>query len=542
MTADVVKEGPSNSLVGALLTDMYQISMSYAYWKQNRADSHAVFDLFFRKAPFGGEFCIFAGLDEVLRYVSTFRFHKDDVEYLRELMPDAEEGFFEWLLSLDCSKCRIYAQEEGSIVFPKEPLLKVEGPLALCQLLETALLNLINFPSLVATNAARMRLACNNAGKTNCTLLEFGLRRAQGPDGGFSASKYSYLGGFDGTSNVLAGKLTGINVKGTHAHSFVMSYSSLIDLQTRDIVDKDGNSSPFVDNVFEALKKLGFAQTHEGEMAAFIAYAQSFPKGVLCLVDTYDTIKSGIPNFMAIALALHEIGYKAIGIRLDSGDLAYLSKVVRGMFRAADKKLGIDVFSKMMIVASNDINEDVLNELGRQGHEIDCFGIGTHLVTCQAQPALGCVYKLVEIEGKPRIKLSQEREKLVIPCSKLVYRFFGKDGYPLIDVIQRATEPAPQIGDRVLCRHPFQENQRAHVTPTHVKALLALIWDGENGMTRDFKSLNATRAFCHEQLGYMREDHVRTMNPTPYKMAVSASLYDYMHELWMKEAPIADLE
>jgi nicotinate phosphoribosyltransferase len=246
------------------------------------------------------------------------------------------------------------------VVFPKVPLIRVEGPLAVTQLLETTLLNLINYPSLVATNAARMRLAAG-PGKR---LLEFGLRRAQGPDGGVSASKYAYIGGFDGTSNVLAGKLSGMAVTGTHAHSFVMSYTSLADLHSTTIVSNAagqvGENVEFVQRVLEKRTTLGY-RTNDGELAAFIAYAQAFPAGLLALVDTYDILSSGVPNFLCVGWVLWELGYKPLGLRIDSGDLAYFSKEIRSVFKEFDRKYAKhEVFGKCNIVASNDINEKVL--------------------------------------------------------------------------------------------------------------------------------------------------------------------------------------
>jgi len=427
------------------------------------------------------------------------------------------------------------------VCFPKEPLIRVEGPLAVAQLLETTLLNLVNFPSLIATNASRMRLAAG----PDKMLLEFGLRRAQGPDGGISASKYAYVGGFDGTSHVLAGKLFGISVKGTHAHSFVMSYTGLKDLKSTKIAS---SSDPLVEVEFLELvlakrNLLGFTNTNESELAAFIAYAQSFPNGLVALVDTYDTLSSGVPNFLSVGWALLELGYYPRGIRLDSGDLAYLSKEVRIMFKDMDKDfLKSEFFTKCTITASNDINEDVLLSLNRQGHEIDTFGIGTHLVTCQRQPALGCVFKLVEINGTPRIKLSQEAEKLVIPAKKNIFRLFGKDGHCLVDLMQLADEPIPQVGEKILVRDPFVESKRAHVTPVAVEALLYLAYDGSllNGGVV-LNTLEVPKAKCKADLQRMRADHIRPLNPTPYKVSVSTRLYDYMHQLWMREAPIADL-
>lgn len=288
----------------------------------------------------------------------------------------------------------------GSVVFPRLPLMRIEGPVLKTQLLETTLLTLVNYASLVATNAARFRSATG----ADKTLLEFGLRRAQGPDGGLSASKYCYLGGFDGTSNVLAGKLYGIPIRGTHAHAFVNSYESLEDLSQRDLVDRrTGERRPFAELCLKYLNELGPLlrilpeETHRGELAAFISYAMAFPTNCLALVDTYDVLKSGLPNFLAVALALHDFNYQAVGLRLDSGDLSYLSLKVRAAFIETAKKFQLPYMEHFTIVASNDINEDTLVSLEKQGHSIDTFGIGTHLVTCQRQPALGCVYKLVEV-------------------------------------------------------------------------------------------------------------------------------------------------
>ena len=288
----------------------------------------------------------------------------------------------------------------GTIVFPRVPLLRVEGPILKTQLLETTLLTLVNYASLVATNAARFRATTG----PKKILHEFGLRRAQGPDGGLSASRYCYLGGFDGTSNVLAGKLYGIPVKGTHAHAYVTSYGSMDDLLERYLSDRlTGEQRPFADLCLEYLDEVGDllqilpSETHKGELAAFISYAIAFPTNFLALVDTYDVLRSGLPNFLAVARALHDFHYEAVGLRLDSGDLAYISSEVRATFVRSAAHFRISSFEHLNIVASNDINEETLVSLEKQGHAIDTFGIGTHLVTCQKQPALGCVYKLVQV-------------------------------------------------------------------------------------------------------------------------------------------------
>jgi nicotinate phosphoribosyltransferase len=311
----------------------------------------------------------------------------------------------------------------------------------------------------VCTNAARFRIA---AGEKK-TLLEFGLRRAQGPDGGLTASKYCFIGGFDGTSNVLAGKLFGIPIKGTHAHSFVSSFNSIDEIKQRNLKHTETNEE--IDMVelslsyLDKLEKSGInfmqEECNKGELASFIAFAIAFPTQMLSLVDTYNVLKSGIPNFCAVALALNDLGYRARGIRLDSGDLAYQSLKVRAIFTAIAEDFNLPWFENLIIVASNDINEEILQSLNHQGHTIDQFGIGTHLVTCQKQPALGCVFKLVEVNHKPCVKLSEEFNKVTFPGKKDAYRLFDKDNCPLVDLLTRPEEPEPVVGEKFICRHPF---------------------------------------------------------------------------------------
>ncbi|KAL7298795.1 hypothetical protein TKK_0008539 [Trichogramma kaykai] len=533
-----------NGVVQPLLTDLYQITMAYAYWKNGKMKDHAVFDLFFRRNPFHGEFTIFAGLEECLKFLDKFRYTDSDIEYLRSTMPTSvEPEFFDFLKSLTANDILLYAVEEGSVVFPRVPLLRVEGPLIMVQLLETTLLNLVNFASLMATNAARYRMV---AGKS-VSLLEFGLRRAQGPDGGLSASKYSYIGGFDGTSNVLAGKLYGIPVKGTHAHSYIISYDSFDDLHTKTLAHKITReemniltlSCKYRDQIASDVGAIA-SEASEGELAAFISYAVAFPDGFMALVDTYDVKRSGFLNFCAVALALHDIGYTAIGIRIDSGDLAYLSQAAREIFSKITKKFDLPWFAKLTIVASNDINEETIVSLNEQNHRIDCFGIGTNLVTCQKQPALGCVYKLVEINNQPRIKLSQEVEKVTIPDRKAAYRLYGADGHALIDLIQRFEEDAPEVGQKILCRHPFEEAKRAYVIPSKVESLHKLYW--KNGkIVHELPSILEIKNRVKESLATLRPDIKRKLNPTPYKVSVSESLYNYFHDLWLRSAPIGEL-
>lgn len=500
---------PTNPMATALLTDQYQFSMAYAYWKAGKHADRAVFDLYFRKNPFGGEFTVFAGLEECIKFIANFKFTEHDISFLQSVMPMCE----------------------------------------VVQLLETPFVNLINYASLVTTNAARHR---HVAGKSK-VLLEFGLRRAQGPDGAISASKYCFMGGFDATSNVLAGNLFGIPLRGTHSHAFVSSYMSLDEIPDKALKSKDGSRvcQDFVSLVQEWLQKIQtanslggvFGDTNKSELAAFASYALAFPSNFLALVDTYDVMRSGIPNFCAVALALHDLGYKASGIRLDSGDLAYLSIEARKVFSAVEKEYNVPGFAKMLITASNDLNEETIDALNKQGHEVDAFGIGTYLVTCYSQAALGCVFKLVEINNKPRIKLSEDVAKVSIPCKKRCFRLYGKEGYPLVDIMIRESEPSPKAGERILCRHPFIESKRAYVVPQHVEELLQCYWPGTSDKPRaELPSLEKIRSRCMQQLEMLRPDHIRRLNPTPYKVSVSTKLYDFIHRLWLNEAPVGELQ
>lgn len=558
---------PTNALVTPLLTDLYQITMAYAYWKNKRHDDPAVFELFFRKNPFGGEYTIFAGLDECLKYMDSFQFSVSDVEYLKSIpaLQHCDSAFFDWLLQLDCSKVRIRAIREGTVVFPRVPLIIVEAPLAIGQLLETTLLNLVNYPSLIATNAARMVLAATptvilkgtgpdgTESPQNYPLqcyrtpvcVEFGLRRAQGPDGGFSASKYSAIGGFVATSNVLAGKLCGLTVSGTHAHAFVQAYSHLSEVVENCVADqKTGELVLMLPAVLQYRQQMGatdlsYTTTNEGELAAFIAYATAFPGTFLCLIDTYDTLASGLLNFILVAMVLDDLGYVPVGIRLDSGDLAYLSMECALKFQS--RSLERSFFSDLSIVASNDINEAVLHALNKQDHAITVYGIGTNLVTCQAQPALGCVYKLVEISGKPRMKLSQEINKVLIPGRKKAYRLMGKDGRLILDVMVAHHEKDPVVGERIICRHPFIGRKRAAVTPTKVEQLDVVVFDQGKIIPGANRTYEEAKRIVSSQLKTIRSDILRYINPTPYKVSVSDDLFNFLHDLWQSETPVAEL-
>ena len=615
---------PTNNLVTPLLTDLYQITMAYAYWKTNQHERIAHFELFFRKNPFGGSYTLFAGLDEVLRFLSNFRFSAEDIDYLRRTpqLGHCEAAFFdEYLSNLDCSEVVVHSMKEGSMAFPRVPLLTVTAPLGIGNLVETTLLTLVNYPSLVATNACRMVVAARgqfweeNAGarppqastppsysysyssgwgggrqqhdrrksvqlaeggpadfarrKPRC--VEFGLRRAQGPDGGFSASKYSHVGGFHATSNVLAGKLLDLPIAGTHAHSFVQSYTSLDlveGLAVRRLGKKgvggaeekgegggendDDDDDAMEDDMVRLLpmalryrEETGWHDTNEGELAAFVGYACSFPNGFLCLIDTYDTLQSGLRNFVLVALALDDLGYTPRGIRLDSGDLSYLSLECEYVFHEMADRFGREFFLDLDIVASNDINENILHSLNKQGHAITMFGIGTNLVTCQSQPALGCVYKLVEVDGKPRIKLSNDMEKVLIPGRKVAYRLFGEAGWPLLDLLVGVDEPdQPTAGKRTLCLHPFMEQKRVAVVPKRVARLHSLVFDGRNGgvvLPGQLCSLGETRQYVNDQVNHTRPDLLRYVNPGEYKVSISEPMFRFLHKLWHTETPVMEL-
>ena len=364
---------PNHRAAGALLTDLYQLTMAQGYWKSGKAGQDAVFELFFRKPPFQCGFTIAAGLAPAIDFLGAFCFTDEDTGFLRTLQgndgqPLFDGGFLDYLKNLRFA-CDVHAIPEGTVVFPQEPLLRIQGPILQCQLLETAMLNLINFQSLVATKAARVCLAAQGE-----PVLEFGLRRAQGVDGALAASRAAYIGGCEATSNVLAGKLYGIPVRGTHAHSWVMSFAD--------------------------------------EREAFRAYAAALPNNCIFLVDTYDSLE-GVRHAVETGLWLREQGHEMIGIRLDSGDLAWLSVEAR-------KILDEVGFPKAVIVASNALDEHIISSLKDQGAKINVWGVGTKLVTAYDQPALGGVYKLGAIRGQDgrwnyKVKLSEQTAKVSTP-------------------------------------------------------------------------------------------------------------------------------
>ncbi len=387
---------------GALFTDLYELTMAYGHWRLGRADDQGIFHLYFRNAPFGGRFAVAAGLETALDHLASIRFTDDELGYLGGLtgndgLPLFDEDFLRYLdetpIRLDVS-----AVPEGTVVFPGTPLVRVEGPLPHCLLVETALLNTINFQTLIATKAARV---CQAAGWE--PVLDFGLRRAQGPDGGLSASRAAFIGGCVGTSNVAAGRRSGIPVKGTHAHAWVMAFGD--------------------------------------ELAAFEAYAEAMPNNCVFLVDTYDTLE-GVRNAVQVGRRLRAGGHEMLGIRLDSGDLAELSIAARRILDQAG-------FPDAHIVASNDLDEYAIADLKRRGAKIALWGVGTRLVTGHDQAALGGVYKLAAVrpaDGRwePRLKRSDDAAKASIP-GRLQVRRYSRDDAPCADMIwdEFASRPSP---------------------------------------------------------------------------------------------------
>ncbi|XP_075271554.1 nicotinate phosphoribosyltransferase isoform X2 [Opisthocomus hoazin] len=413
------------------------------------------------------------------------------------------------------------------------PFLQVKGPLLVVQLLETMLLCLVNYASLVATNAARFRLLAG----PDVKLMEMGLRRAQGPDGALSASKYSYIGGFDFTSNILAGKLYGIPVRGTIAHSFIVSFTSLEEVKPRELlplaggepVDLPALAESWLGQVCEVLQTSP-EKANRGELAAFVSYAISFPRDFQGLLDTYCVRRSGLPNFCAVALALHQLGYRAIGVRLDSGDLAHQAKETRRVLRACGAHFQVPWFETIPIAVSNDISEQSLEEFSREGSEIDVVGVGTNLVTCPLQPSLGCVYKLVEVNGSPCLKVTEDEEKMTIPGTKMIYRLYDPAGHPFMDLMALEEEPSPSAGQELEIRVLGQLGETSKVVPTTVEPLHRTYFrDGQ--VCEPLPSLPEVRNHAQVSLSLLSPAHRRLHEPQPYPVAVTERLHCLLADL-----------
>lgn len=460
-----------------LFTDLYQLTMLAGYHKNGLLQKRATFDLYFRRAPFGGSYAVWAGLETALEYLEGLRFADEHLAYLRGLKM-FDEGFLAYLRDWRFN-ANVTAFPEASVVFAHEPLLSVTGALGEAQLVETALLNILNFQTLVATKAARCVTAAHSSQRPG-TVIEFGARRAQGPDGALSAARAAFIGGARGTSNVEAGQVYGLPVVGTHAHSWVEAFDS--------------------------------------ELEAFRAYAAAFPEGCILLIDTYDTLESGLPNAIAVARELEAKGHHLKGVRLDSGDLAYLSRRARTALDAAD-------LPHVRIVASNDLDEHVIESVIREGGRIDTYGVGTQLATGGGQGggALGGVYKLVQLEDEPKIKLTADREKSSIPCEKRVWRASGADNEFVLDVMSLAAE-TPLPGD--LVTDPTNPLRRTHI-PEGVRledARAIVMSHGKRAF--DPEKLTDVQKRASEQLTRLPEGSLRLLNPHIYRVSLSQGLFD----------------
>jgi len=469
----------------SLLTDLYQLTMGYAYWKNQKHEQNAVFNLYYRKSPFGGEYTVVAGLQTVIDFIQHFRIDDSDLAYLRTLKgndgkPLFEEDYLKYLSELRFSG-DVYAIEEGDIAFPNLPLIQLRAPLIQAQILETPLLAIVNFQTLIATKASRVVQAAQGD-----KVLEFGLRRAQGIDGALSASRAAYIGGVDGTSNVLAGKLWNIPVKGTHAHAWVMVFPS--------------------------------------ELEAFEAYANTMANNCIFLVDTYDTIQ-GVKNAIKIGKKLKEKGFNLAGIRLDSGNLTTLSIEARKLLDEAG-------FVHTSIVASNDLDEDIIYEMKKNGAQIDVWAVGTHLVTAHNQPALGGVYKLAAIQEnnqwKYRIKLSEQIIKISTPGILEPQRILNSQNQAIADVLIDILQPHSNEFIHEKTNNNFQMKPEYHSI-----TLLKKIF--ENGkLIYPTKTLEEIRHFHKERKNLFPPQLFDLHHPCSYPIYLEKNLFTLKSQMVKK--------
>lgn len=470
-----------------LLTDLYELTMMQGYFKHKEKNETVIFDAFFRNNPCGGGYAISAGLDQVIDYVKNLHFSKEDIAYLRSLKIFGED-FLEYLSTFHFSG-DIYAIPEGTVMFPREPMIKVIAPIMEAQLVETAILNLINHQSLIATKASRVCYAAKGDG-----VMEFGLRRAQGPDAGTYGARAAVIGGCIGTSNVLCGQLFDIPVKGTHAHSWIMSFPD--------------------------------------EYTAFKTYADMYPSACILLVDTYDTLKSGIPNAIRVFTEMREAGIPLTfyGIRLDSGDLAYLSKKARKMLDDAG-------FPDAVISASNDLDEFLIDSLKTQGATITSWGVGTHLITSKDCPSFGGVYKLAAIKDKdgkfiPKIKLSENTEKVTNPGNKTIYRIYdketGKIKADLICLVDEVFDPEkPML--LFAPNEPWKKTKLPAGSYILREIMVPVFKNGE--CVYETPKVMDIREYCKQELETLWDETRRLVNPHKVYVDLSSKLYDIKIQL-----------
>ena len=465
-----------------LLTDLYEITMMQAYFKNNNKNKMAIFDVFYRKNPMDGGYAISAGLEQVIEYINNLHFTEDDINYLASLKI-FEDDFLDYLKNFKFTG-DIYAIPEGSVMFPREPMLKVIAPLMEAQFIETAILNILNHQSLIATKAARICYAAEGDG-----IMEFGLRRAQGPDAGIYGARAAVIGGCAGTSNVLTGQMFDVPVMGTHAHSWIMSF--------------------------------------DDEYTAFYTYARLYPMACTLLVDTYDTLNSGVPNAIKVFKQMKNEGIelKNYGIRLDSGDLAYLSKKARKMLDDAG-------FKDATITASNDLDEFLIASLKMQGAEITNWGVGTNLITSKDCPSFGGVYKLAAImeDGEnftPKIKLSDNSEKITNPGNKKIYRIYEKENNKIkADLICLENETFTENEDMHLFdpHEPWKKTVLKAGTFT-LKELLVKVFD-KGQCVYHSDSVMKLRDFAISEMETLWEETKRFENPHQVYVDLSQKLYD----------------
>ena len=477
-----------------LLTDLYELTMMQGYFK-NPTNQTVIFDMFYRTNPCGGAFAITAGLEQMIEYIENLHFTTEDIEYLRGL-DIFEEVFLEYLSNFQFTG-DIYAIPEGTVVFPREPLVKVVAPIMEAQLVETAILNIINHQSLIATKAARVCYAAKGD-----AIMEFGLRRAQGPDAGIFGARAAVIGGCAGTSCVLTGKMFDVPVLGTHAHSWIMSFAD--------------------------------------EYTAFKTYAKLYPDACCLLVDTYDTLKSGVPNAIKVFTEMRESGIELhnYGIRLDSGDLAYLSKKARKMLDEAG-------FEDAFISASNDLDEYLIHDLKIQGAAITSWGVGTNLITSKDCPSFGGVYKLAAIQkedGKfhSKIKLSENTEKITNPGNKTVYRIYDKaTGKMRADLICFADETYDTDEDLLLFdpTATWKKTKLAGGSYTMREILKPVFING--ACVYDSPSVMEIAAYCAEEKKTLWDETKRLFNPHKVYVDLSRKLYDEKQAL-LNQMSIAD--
>lgn len=466
----------------ALLTDLYQLTMMQGYLRNDYEDKEAVFDLYFRIIPNEGGYAIAAGLEQVVDYIESLQFSAEDIEYLKGLQLFDEE----FLAALRDFRFNgdIDAVPEGTVVFPYEPLIRVKARVFEAQLIETALLNLVNFETLIATKASRIAAATGGG-----NVMEFGLRRAQGPDAGILGSRAAFIGGCQSTSNVLAGKRFGIPVSGTQAHSWIQCFPS--------------------------------------ELEAFRAYARTFPDQCLLLVDTYNVLKSGVPNAIKVGLELEAEGHRFLGIRIDSGDLSYLSREARAMLDEAGLK-------HAQIVGSNDLDEHTITAIRTQGASIDSWGVGTNLITSKDTPALGGVYKL-SAEGRdgvfePRLKVSENIAKITNPGIKKIVRFYDQRGKAMADLIALEDE---EFKEPLTIFDPIQTWKRKTLSSFKTRELLVPIFRSGKRVY-ELPELKDIQSYAQKECDTLWEEVKRLVNPHRYIVDLSPKLYDLRQELLHK--------